>query len=152
MIIYCFTSRSIIFHWYGDVTITGEGLQNLGLCSALRAFEQEVIFIMPHLLWHRGSRFFRSHPKDRPIQSSGACFINFAKVYHILVQKLLKQQPVIQLLITTHNGMSRIYYNPDPHGLFKGIVSKLTIKFWMCQKCSKMKDYNQKKKKWLQVL
>ena len=32
------TSRSRIFHLYGDVTITGEGLQNLGLCSALRAF------------------------------------------------------------------------------------------------------------------
>jgi hypothetical protein len=30
LIIYCFTSRSIIFHWYGDVTIAGEGLQNLG--------------------------------------------------------------------------------------------------------------------------
>jgi hypothetical protein len=28
----------------------GEGLQNLGLCSALRAFEQEGIFIVPHLL------------------------------------------------------------------------------------------------------
>jgi hypothetical protein len=26
---------------YGDVTVTGEGLQNLGLRSALRAFEQE---------------------------------------------------------------------------------------------------------------
>jgi hypothetical protein len=26
----------------------------------------------------------------------------------------------------------------------KGIVSKLTIKFWMCQKCGKMRDYNQK--------
>jgi hypothetical protein len=30
--------------------------------------------------------------------------------------------------------------------LLKGIESKLTIKFWMCQKCGKMKDYNQKKK------
>jgi hypothetical protein len=30
--------------------------------------------------------------------------------------------------------------------LFKGIVSKLTIKFCMCQKCGKMKDYNKKKK------
>jgi hypothetical protein len=38
------------FLTYGDVTITGEGLQNLGLCSALRAFEQERIFMMPHLL------------------------------------------------------------------------------------------------------
>jgi hypothetical protein len=28
----------------------------------------------------------------------------------------------------------------------KGIVSKLTVKFWMCQKCGKMKDYNNNKK------
>jgi hypothetical protein len=35
---------------YGDVTIAGEGQQNIGLCSALRAFEQGGIFIMPHLL------------------------------------------------------------------------------------------------------
>jgi hypothetical protein len=40
---------------YGDVTITGEGLQNLDLCSALRAFEQGGIFIVPHLLWHGAS-------------------------------------------------------------------------------------------------
>jgi hypothetical protein len=26
----------------------------------------------------------------------------------------------------------------------KGIVSKLMIKFWMCQKCGKMKDYNKR--------
>jgi hypothetical protein len=39
IIIYVFTSRSGIFHVYGDDTIAGEGLQNLGLCSALRAFE-----------------------------------------------------------------------------------------------------------------
>jgi hypothetical protein len=26
----------------------------------------------------------------------------------------------------------------------KGIVSKLTVKFWMCQKCGRMKDYNKK--------
>jgi hypothetical protein len=50
LIIYGFTSRSRIFHLYGDVTITGEGLQNLGLCSALRAFEQRGIYIVPHLL------------------------------------------------------------------------------------------------------
>jgi hypothetical protein len=39
-----------MFHLYGDVTIAGEGLQNLGQCSALRAFEQGGIFIVPHLL------------------------------------------------------------------------------------------------------
>jgi hypothetical protein len=42
---------------YGDVTITGEGLQNLGLCSALRAFEQGGIFIVPHLMRHGASVF-----------------------------------------------------------------------------------------------
>jgi hypothetical protein len=50
LIIYCFTSRSRIFHLYGDITIASEGLQNLGLCSALRTFEQGGIFIVPHLL------------------------------------------------------------------------------------------------------
>jgi hypothetical protein len=33
LIIYGFTSHLRIFHLYGDVTITGEGLQNLSLCS-----------------------------------------------------------------------------------------------------------------------
>jgi hypothetical protein len=32
-------------------------LQNLGLCSALRAFEQGGILIVPHLLWHGTSVF-----------------------------------------------------------------------------------------------
>jgi hypothetical protein len=63
LIIYGFTSRSRVFHLYGDVTITGEGLQNLGLCSVLRAFEQGGIFIVPHLLWHGTSVF--------PVSSEG---------------------------------------------------------------------------------
>jgi hypothetical protein len=46
-----------MFHLYGDVTIAGEGLQHLDLCSALRAFEQGGIFIVPHLLWHWTSVF-----------------------------------------------------------------------------------------------
>jgi hypothetical protein len=50
LIIYGFTSRSRILHLYGDVTIAGEGLQNMGLCSALRAFEQGGILIVPHML------------------------------------------------------------------------------------------------------
>jgi hypothetical protein len=50
LIIYGFTSRSIIFDLYGDVANAGEGLRKLGLCSALRAFEQGGIFIVPHLL------------------------------------------------------------------------------------------------------
>jgi hypothetical protein len=57
LIIYSFTSRSRIFHLYGDDTIAGEGLQNLGLCSAFKAYEQGEIFIVPHLLWHGTSVF-----------------------------------------------------------------------------------------------
>jgi hypothetical protein len=71
-----------------SLTIAGEGLQNLGLCSALRDFEQGGIFIVPHLLWHGTSRFIRSHLKDRPIQSP----------------------------LTTHVGMWRTNSDPDPHG------------------------------------
>jgi hypothetical protein len=50
MVIYGFTSHSRIFHLYGDVTITGEGLRNFGQSSALRAFEQGGIFVVPNLL------------------------------------------------------------------------------------------------------
>jgi hypothetical protein len=50
LIIYGFTSRLRIFHLYGNVTNAGEGLQNLGLCSMLMAFEKGGIFIVPHLL------------------------------------------------------------------------------------------------------
>jgi hypothetical protein len=63
LIIYCFTSHLRIFHLHGDVTITGEVLQYLGLCSALRAFEQGGIFIVSHLRWHRASVF--------PVSSEG---------------------------------------------------------------------------------
>jgi hypothetical protein len=83
---YCFTSRSKIFHLYGDVTIAGEGLHNLCLCSAPRAVEQGRIFIVPHLLWH-GTSVFPVSPKGRPTQSP----------------------------FTTHKGVWRTYSNPDPH-------------------------------------
>jgi hypothetical protein len=50
--IYFFTSHLRIVHIYGDVITAGEGLQNLGLCSAFRTYEQGGIFIVPHLLLH----------------------------------------------------------------------------------------------------
>jgi hypothetical protein len=50
LFIYGFMSRSRIFHVYVDITVTGEGLQHLGLRSVLRAFEQGGIFIVPNLL------------------------------------------------------------------------------------------------------
>jgi hypothetical protein len=84
LIVYCFTSRWRI----GDVTIAGEGLQNLGLCSALRAFEQGGIFIVPHLLWHGTSVF--------PVSSEG---------------------PPHSVASYDTRGKWRIYSNLDPHGV-----------------------------------
>jgi hypothetical protein len=45
LFIHCFTSRS-----RRDVTIAGEGVQNLRICLAHRACEQGGIFIVPQLL------------------------------------------------------------------------------------------------------
>jgi hypothetical protein len=55
--------------------------------SALRALSREGS-LSCHTCCDTGPRFFRFHPKDRPIQSP----------------------------LTTHKGMWRIYSNPDPHG------------------------------------
>jgi hypothetical protein len=38
------------FHLHGDVTIAGEGLQNLELSSAFMVFQHGGIFIVPQLL------------------------------------------------------------------------------------------------------
>jgi hypothetical protein len=72
LIIYGFTSRSRIFHLYGDVTITGEGLQNLGLCSALRAFEQGGIFIVTRNLGFSGL-IWRTAPFSYLLRHTRGC-------------------------------------------------------------------------------
>jgi hypothetical protein len=51
LIFYCYVPHKN-FSLYEDITITGEEQENLGLSSALRAFEQGGIFIVPHLLRH----------------------------------------------------------------------------------------------------
>jgi hypothetical protein len=50
-----------MFQLYGDVTITGEGLLKLGLCSALSAFEQGGLFIVQH---HRALVFSGSSERS----------------------------------------------------------------------------------------
>jgi hypothetical protein len=64
--IYCSTSRTRIFHLYGDLTITGEGLQNLGLYSAPLSREGALSC---HTCCDTGLSFFRCHSNDRPIPS-----------------------------------------------------------------------------------
>jgi hypothetical protein len=59
-------SRSRIFHIYGDFTITGEELQNLGQCSGPLSREGSLSY---HTCCDMGPRFFQSHPKDLPIWS-----------------------------------------------------------------------------------
>jgi hypothetical protein len=54
-----------------DVTIAGERLQNLSKFSALRAFEQEGIFIVLHLLCHKASVFPVS--SERPPHFIASC-------------------------------------------------------------------------------
>jgi hypothetical protein len=112
---YCFTSCSRIFYLYGDVSITCEWLQNLGLCSALRAIEQGGIFIVPHLLWH-GASVFWSHPKDCPIQSPLTTHYRGCREYTLT--------RIIQSPLTTHKGMWRTYSNPDPHGWLKYVINE----------------------------
>jgi hypothetical protein len=80
------------FTYIGDVTIAGEGLQNLGLCSLSR--KGSLSF---HTCCNTGPRFFRSHPKDRPIKSP----------------------------LTTRMGIRRTYSNLDPHGITQGDVDDL---------------------------
>ena len=41
LIVFCLTSLSRIFHWYGDVTIAGEGLQILAYARHLRPLSRE---------------------------------------------------------------------------------------------------------------
>jgi hypothetical protein len=112
MIIYYFTSRSRIFHLYGDVTITGEGLQNLGLCSALRAFEQGGIFIVPHLLWHGASVF--------PVLSEGPPHLIVSCDSQGDAEDLFLPgytRVPIQWPLMTRKGVLRTYSYPGPHGV-----------------------------------
>jgi hypothetical protein len=46
---------------------------------------------------------------------------------------------------TINGELGRVpMYNVCILKIAKGIMSKLKIKFWTCQKCGKMKDYNYK--------
>jgi hypothetical protein len=56
-----------MFHFHGDVvTITGGGLQNIGVCLEFMAIEKGEIFIVPHMLWHGASVF--------PVSSEGPLY------------------------------------------------------------------------------
>jgi hypothetical protein len=81
-----------MFQLYGDVTIAGEGVQNLGLCSALRALKKGRDLYRAELLWQGTSVF--------PVPSELA--LHSVASYD------------------THGDMQRTYSNPDPPG--KGYI------------------------------
>jgi hypothetical protein len=58
---------------YGGVTITGEGVHNLGLWSELGSFEQGGIFIVLHLMWNGASGFFCFIRRSRLLRHTRIC-------------------------------------------------------------------------------
>jgi hypothetical protein len=50
--LFVYSHTSNFFSYLVAVTIASDKAANFGLCSVLRAFEQEGIFTMPHLLRH----------------------------------------------------------------------------------------------------
>jgi hypothetical protein len=58
---YCFTSHSRIIHLYGEVTIAGKGLQNLGVNSGSEPLSRDGP-LSCYTCCDTGPRFFRSHP------------------------------------------------------------------------------------------
>jgi hypothetical protein len=51
-IVYVLLKKYSLTIYMETITIACQGLHDLGLCSALRNFEEERIFIVPHLLGH----------------------------------------------------------------------------------------------------
>jgi hypothetical protein len=115
LIIYGFTSCSRIFQLYEHVTIADEGLQNLGLCLALRAFEQRGIFIVPLLLW-QGPRFSgiirRTAPFSRLLPHTRGC-----------------GRSILTRILTGLNVMRMIRYDPKCMVLMciRGFIIKIRI-------------------------
>ena len=89
---------------YMETSPAVEGLQNLGLCLALRTFEQRGIFIVPHLLWHGVSVF--------PVSSEGLAFYETLGDVEDLFYSGSSQVPY-QSPFTTHKGVWRTYSNRD---------------------------------------
>jgi hypothetical protein len=68
LIIYCFTSRTRIFHLNGDVTITGEGLQNKAYAWRSGPMSREGS-LSCHTCCNMGPRITRPHQKDQNWQN-----------------------------------------------------------------------------------
>jgi hypothetical protein len=86
--------RTAELFWMSISQIVSEGLQMLGLGSALEAFEEDQGSLSCHTCCGTGPHFSPFNPKDRPIHSPH----------------------------TTRKGVWRTYSNPDPHGSTSSIL------------------------------
>jgi hypothetical protein len=66
LIMYGFTSCQRIFHFYGDATIAGEGLEHWNVCSSSGHLSREGS-LWCHTCCDTGPQFFRSHSKNSSI-------------------------------------------------------------------------------------
>ena len=60
LLVWALSSHSRIFHSYGDVTITGEGLQILTYARHSWPLSSEGFFSVAHLMWH-GPDVYNGH-------------------------------------------------------------------------------------------
>jgi hypothetical protein len=67
----CLSLHEQFFSYLEAVTIPGDRAANLGLCSALRAFEQGGVFIVRRLLRHGASVYTVSSERPAPTSHSG---------------------------------------------------------------------------------
>ena len=74
--LFCLQPPEQFFSYPAAVTITGDWAANFGLCSALRAFEQGGIFIVPHQLRHGTSVYTVSSERPAPTSHSGVRTLN----------------------------------------------------------------------------
>jgi hypothetical protein len=70
----CLWPHEQFFSYLVTVTIAGDRAANLSLCSALRAFEQGGIIIVPHLLRHGTSVYTVSSERPAPTSHSHQIF------------------------------------------------------------------------------
>jgi hypothetical protein len=88
---------------------------NLGLCSALRAFQQGGVFIVPHLLWHWVSVF--------PVSSDGPLRLNAAYEWQGDAEEMQSGSSRIPI-----HAVSSCDMQGDTEDLFQPWSSQVSIK------------------------
>jgi hypothetical protein len=103
-----FLAARAIFSYLAAVTITGDGAANFGLCSALRAFEQGGIFIVPHQLRHGTSVYTVS--SERPLQPWLLTLTSTRLPFFIMVTKRTINCKILEITFWSQYCPTRFFY------------------------------------------